>query len=541
MVIKSKNQKVLLFSGLAVFLLVIGIFIYQSYYKKNTELGDGNKEELNEQQEETAKNEENEDKEVADNIKIPEPDNLKCSIEDFAIKLSWSTPASGDNLTYKIYKKSENEEEFKKIAENIENTEYHDKTETDPYLNYSYYVTAKNSNSESDPSEAVTCKIHTEVNYKNPSLKISFLQRIFSIKKALAANTAGCVQPSPSFNPNKLVSDVDFINTSSMSVSGIQKFLETNNSVLADINPKRLCGTKTTACTNTKTAAQLIYEAAVLRASGQSVGINAGAILVTLQKEQSLITKTSWLDNCSAGSSCPYPTLQYALDWAMGYSVYEEDGTRIEELKGFKQQLLGVPGSWWGAPRSLRNNYNLGRGPNGYYLGDSFVLSNTTGYYCVPSSQRVKPTTKATMSLYRYTPHVFNGNYNFWYYWNKWKSWFPYQATSIWNFISSGSGITSKSKPYTTTTWNYSKSKFASGDVNGDGREDLVALYNYGTAKTGIWVFIKTDTGYTAQKWWESNAWNWSSTNLQVGDTNNDGKDDIVLSYKYSLKKMSIW
>lgn len=227
----------------------------------------------------------------------------------------------------------------------------------------------------------------------------------------------GTVTPDPLFNANFLISDIDFINTGSMTPNEIQAFLESKGSVLATISPSKLCReciynskgdcTKIEFCkNNTKSAAQLIYEAAVVEDSrGNPIGVNPAVLLVTLQKEQSLITSTT--------------TTQTALDWAMGYGAYENRDW-ASEYAGFNKQVMY-------ASKMLRYNYNPniycrngGRGPNGYCLGDSFSLTNTTSYYNVPSSQVVKPVNKATMPLYRYTPHVFDGNYNFWYYWNYW-------------------------------------------------------------------------------------------------------------------------
>jgi len=244
-----------------------------------------------------------------------------------------------------------------------------------------------------------------------------------------------------------------------------------------------------------------------------------------MQKEQSLITRTSWTEE----------GLQYALDWAMGYAVYE-NGTRIEALKGFRQQLLGGEDSegnfWWGSSQSMRNNYELGRGPNAdslcraygdqpknpsYFGGycSTFEVTNSTYYYNVSSKQKVKPENKSTMALYRYTPHVFNGNYNFWYYWNQW---FRF-------------------------SFSFNKSKFVQGDVTGDDKEEIVALYNYGNNTTGLWIFEKiTDREYNAKRWWLSGkgAWSWENTNLQVGDVNSDGKDDVILTYGYG-SSIGIW
>jgi len=347
------------------------------------------------------------------------PRNLRCAIEDFAIKLYWGEPVLDEKVNYNIYKKSEYGTDFTKIAMSIVKEEYHDKTETDPYTNYDYYVTAKDSSGkESSPSNAVTRRIH-----QNSSLKEIFFKRV------LAAT--GSVEPNSSFTANNLLFDADFINTGAMSVAEIQAFLKEKGSVLARTDSsflKRLCGTAPENCNNTKTAAQLIYEAVNLKdENNQSIGVNPAVILVTMQKEQSLVTRTSWTEE----------SLQYALDWAMGYAVYE-NGTRIEALKGFRQQLLGGEDSegnfWWGSAQSMRNNYELGRGPNvdsscrtygdppknpSYFEGycHKFEVTNTTSYYNVPSKQWVKPENKSTMALCWETTHVLNAKYNLWYYW----------------------------------------------------------------------------------------------------------------------------
>ena len=61
--------------------------------------------------------------------------------------------------------------------------------------------------------------------------------------------------------------------------------------------------------------------------------------------------------------------------------------------------------------------------------GDTIVLENTLGGFAgVPSSQFVNLKNFATAALYRYTPHVFNGNYNFWRYYN---AWFKYPNGSV--------------------------------------------------------------------------------------------------------------
>jgi hypothetical protein len=54
-------------------------------------------------------------------------------------------------------------------------------------------------------------------------------------------------------------------------------------------------------------------------------------------------------------------------------------------------------------------------------VGDVVNFQNTLGGFTgVPPTQAVTLTNAATTALYRYTPHVFNGNYNFWKYYTLW-------------------------------------------------------------------------------------------------------------------------
>lgn len=231
------------------------------------------------------------------------------------------------------------------------------------------------------------------------------------------------------FDPNQLISDSAFKNKNSMSAADIQKFLESKDSILANTSSSFLAqlrepvGNSSLASviedTNLKstprTAAQLIYDAA------QQSGINPQVILVKLQKEQSLITGHQGSDAVR---------LQRALDFALGFGC--PDTQPCGELyRGFYFQIFGNVDSennrYLGAARSLMRSFTTpgGRGPfyNGgvAQVGDTIVLSNTLGgYEGVQANQTVVLENAATAALYRYTPHVFNGNYNFWRYMKDW-------------------------------------------------------------------------------------------------------------------------
>ncbi len=235
----------------------------------------------------------------------------------------------------------------------------------------------------------------------------------------------------PEFNPSLLIPDASFGDTATFGgPEGIQQFLESKNSVLAntsvdflaklsepqDANLKQALGDPQPNLGRLRTAAELIWDV-----SRQS-GLNPQVILVTLQKEQGLIS-----------TSVSSERLQRALNNAMGFDCPDSSGCG-NLFPGFYAQLFGnvdTEGNrYLGAARSLMKSFSTpeGRGPaiDGIpaKVGNSVPISNTLGDYTgIAREQIVTIGNRATAALYRYTPHVFNGNYNFW---NFFTSWFKY-------------------------------------------------------------------------------------------------------------------
>lgn len=233
------------------------------------------------------------------------------------------------------------------------------------------------------------------------------------------------------FKPNKLIDDKVFSNTKTFSsAAGIQSFLESKGSLLANKNASFLAQLKEpvsnqslketledphASSTSPRTAAELIYDAA------KSSGLNAQVILVTLNKEQSLIT---------GRQTATGDQLQRALDFSMGFGCPDSQPCG-DIYRGFYFQLFGGVDAennrYLGAAKSLMKSFTTpgGRGPyfNGSIskVGDAITLPNTVGNYeNVQPQQSVILSNSATAALYRYTPHVFNGNYNFWRFFKTW-------------------------------------------------------------------------------------------------------------------------
>jgi len=196
---------------------------------------------------------------------------------------------------------------------------------------------------------------------------------------------------------NNIISDSDFLNINSMTASDIQSFLTAKSSYLAGFSE------------GGRTAAQIIYDAAhgANEASGTFNGItvntttgtvNPEVLLVTLQKEQSLTTRSdynSWAMLASMGYAC-YPSVSGDGNGNGCADAYE----------GFTKQVEN--GAW-----QLRYSFERSQGKGlDYQVGQTYTSSD--GY-------TVTFMNAATASLYRYTPYVFNGNYNFY---NLFTSWF---------------------------------------------------------------------------------------------------------------------
>lgn len=202
---------------------------------------------------------------------------------------------------------------------------------------------------------------------------------------------------------NNILSNQIFIDTKSMTVGEIQAFLVLKGSFLKDYVDISAIGMGRSAAQIIYDAANGAYDAAVGTARGITIDsstgtVNSKVILVFLQKEQSLVTKTYRDD--------------YALTYAMGYGCPDATGCSGSYYPGFAEQV------GWGAWQLRYNheasqkgvdwwNANYGAGSDSIcYVGQVKSFSDYTGTYSVTL------TNAATAAIYRYTPHVFDSAYN---------------------------------------------------------------------------------------------------------------------------------
>lgn len=120
-------------------------------------------------------------------------------------------------------------------------------------------------------------------------------------------------------------------------------------------------------------------------------------------------------------------------------------------------------------------------------------------------------------------------------------------STGLWVFELKADGKLGAPKlVFISHQWSPSNSTFITGDVNGDGRGDVVAFYNYGGSTTGVFTFrSSTDTqGKTTfaypQRVYQSSQWNYRNSTFLPGDFDGDGKGDAAAVYDYG-GKIGIW
>jgi len=208
------------------------------------------------------------------------------------------------------------------------------------------------------------------------------------------------------FDPNNIISDLEILDYTSMSQADIQEFLEDKGGYLANYSCPDSNGI-------TRKAAEIIYNAAVKnydcdnavlsdnpteeekKLKCRKITISPKFLLVLLQKEQSLIEEAS-------------PS-ERNLNWATGYGCPDSGGCNAR-WQGFGKQVNSAALQF----RDYLDNPQFYT----YKAGGTYVFTNPYGTIS-KEPMTVTPANQATAALYNYTPHVYNGNFNFYKIWQR--------------------------------------------------------------------------------------------------------------------------
>lgn len=238
-------------------------------------------------------------------------------------------------------------------------------------------------------------------------------KRLLLIVGVSASLTALQYNPSlaASFDPGYIISDSIFTNSTSMSASSVQYFINVKGASCVDGEAPCLKNYSE----NGKSAATIIAEAA------QAYSINPQVLLTTLQKETGLVTISqpgAWRYRTAMGYGCP--------DTAACDAQYYGFTNQMNRAASMFHRIMIYDPTWYSP----------------YQVGLNFVYYNPVAS-CGGTNVNIQ--NRATAALYDYTPYQPNaaaltagygtgdacstyGNRNFWLYFN---SWFGSSISSI--------------------------------------------------------------------------------------------------------------
>lgn len=267
------------------------------------------------------------------------------------------------------------------------------------------------------------------------------------------------------FNPAYIISDAEILDYNAMTPAEIQAFLDTQGGALRNYVVTAADGLPADSPKAEMTVAEVIYDRATTNK------ISPRFLLVLLQKEQSLLTETE-------------PT-QRQLDWATGYGCPDGGGCN-DRWRGLWKQLNSASLQF----RSYMDEPRLYK----YQAGQTYTFTNPYGTIS-QEEMSVTPANQATAALYNYTPHVYNGNYNFWKLWNRYFSRIFPDGSLVQAQGESGVWLIQGGKKRPFLSAGALKSRYDTRRIITVNRADLDAYPNGDPIKFSLYTIVRTPLG----------------------------------------------
>lgn len=116
--------------------------------------------------------------------------------------------------------------------------------------------------------------------------------------------------------------------------------------------------------------------------------------------------------------------------------------------------------------------------------------------------------------------------------------------SKYWVFYAGVSGFTTTMVFDGLGSWQPWRTREIAGDFDGDGKADLGVFTDESSDRTQLWIF-RGATGTLASPFlaWDSGpgAWTWTSTKATTGDLTGDGRDDVAALYNYGSVRTGVF
>ena len=110
-------------------------------------------------------------------------------------------------------------------------------------------------------------------------------------------------------------------------------------------------------------------------------------------------------------------------------------------------------------------------------------------------------------------------------------------------YLSTGSQFSTSLHWYDwSASADYIDNRFVAGDFNGDGKDDVAVMFRYPSGTVNIFTFISNGSSFTRQTWSEWSAdMSYVENRFVAGDFNGDGKDDVAVMFRYPSGTVNIF